>query len=228
MKRNRDGITLIALIITIIILVILAGVSLSYVLGDNGVVTNAMRIELETSKGEIRDHLLLNLNDELLSCSADIYGTATDISTRYNELKLINFLAGNMNYKDTDHEDSSAVECIEPLEDAVAITPKKQDADISDDVKSALVSKGLITSDKKIYNKYRIIPSALSAEVDNYGKGKTDKDIFVLEAVNEDGTKITGEDGNNTSSGKYQLIYYDKDKKATVLETISLYMTNQS
>lgn len=225
MRKNKDGITLIALIITIIILVILAGVALTYVLGDNGVVSNAMKIELETSKGEIRDHLLLNLNDELLSCSADIYGTSEDISTRYNEVRLINFLAGHNNFTaESGHQDVSAVKCIEKASGAKTITPVRTDLDISG-IQATLVSEALMTSDGKIYNKYRIIPTALSAEVDNYGKGTADKDVFVLEAVNEDGTKI-GEGG--TSTGKFQLNYYDKDGKVTTLETISLYMTNQS
>ena len=40
--KNKKGITLIALIITIIVLLILAGVSLNAIVGDNGIITNAM------------------------------------------------------------------------------------------------------------------------------------------------------------------------------------------
>lgn len=40
-KRKSEGITLIALVITIVILIILAGVSISLVLGDNGIVSKA-------------------------------------------------------------------------------------------------------------------------------------------------------------------------------------------
>jgi len=39
--KNKKGITLIALVVTIIVLIILAGVSISLVLGDNGIVTKA-------------------------------------------------------------------------------------------------------------------------------------------------------------------------------------------
>ena len=42
MKKNK-GITLVALIVTIIILIILAGVSINLVLGDNGIITLAKR-----------------------------------------------------------------------------------------------------------------------------------------------------------------------------------------
>jgi len=39
--KNKNGITLIALVVTIIVLIILAGVSISLVLGDNGIVTKS-------------------------------------------------------------------------------------------------------------------------------------------------------------------------------------------
>jgi len=39
--KDKNGITLIALVVTIIVLIILAGVGISLVLGDNGIVTKA-------------------------------------------------------------------------------------------------------------------------------------------------------------------------------------------
>ena len=48
--RNQKGITLIALIVTIIVLLILAGVSLNIVLGDKGIIKQA-----QTSKNEYED-----------------------------------------------------------------------------------------------------------------------------------------------------------------------------
>ena len=42
-KRNNKGITLIALVITIIVLLILAGVSISMLSGDNSILTNATK-----------------------------------------------------------------------------------------------------------------------------------------------------------------------------------------
>ena len=41
--KKQTGITLIALVITIIILIILAGVSINLVVGDNGIITTAKR-----------------------------------------------------------------------------------------------------------------------------------------------------------------------------------------
>ena len=43
LKNNRQGITLIALVITIIVLLILAGVSIAMLTGDNGIITQAQK-----------------------------------------------------------------------------------------------------------------------------------------------------------------------------------------
>ena len=47
MKRNKDnrGITLIALVVTIIVLLILAGASINMLTGQNGILTNAAKDE---------------------------------------------------------------------------------------------------------------------------------------------------------------------------------------
>ena len=49
LKRKEQGITLIALVITIIVLLILAGVSIAMLTGDNGILTQAQRAKNETS-----------------------------------------------------------------------------------------------------------------------------------------------------------------------------------
>ncbi|MBP3255043.1 MAG: hypothetical protein J6M60_00925 [Clostridia bacterium] len=41
--KNQEGITLVALVITIIILIILAGITLSIVLGENGLIAKAQK-----------------------------------------------------------------------------------------------------------------------------------------------------------------------------------------
>ncbi len=48
--KNQKGITLIALVITIIVLLILAGVSIAMLLGDNGILTNATEAQKNTAK----------------------------------------------------------------------------------------------------------------------------------------------------------------------------------
>ena len=50
MKKNTKGITLITLVVTIIVLLILAGVSISMLTGQNGILTQAQKAKEETEK----------------------------------------------------------------------------------------------------------------------------------------------------------------------------------
>lgn len=49
MIKNQKGITLIALVITIIVLLILAGVAIAMLTGDNGIITNAQKSRSNTT-----------------------------------------------------------------------------------------------------------------------------------------------------------------------------------
>ena len=52
MKSNK-GITLIALVVTIVVLLILAGVSISMLTGENGIIKQAQDAKLQTEIGEV-------------------------------------------------------------------------------------------------------------------------------------------------------------------------------
>ena len=58
--KKQKGITLIALVITIIVLIILAGVSISLVLGENGIVTIAKRAKENTELAKVEEETRLN------------------------------------------------------------------------------------------------------------------------------------------------------------------------
>lgn len=58
-KINEKGITLIALVITIIVLLILAGVSIATLTGENGILTQANKAKTETEKAAIEEQRLL-------------------------------------------------------------------------------------------------------------------------------------------------------------------------
>ena len=49
MQKNSKGITLIALVITIIVLLILAGISISMLAGQNGILKQAINAQKETT-----------------------------------------------------------------------------------------------------------------------------------------------------------------------------------
>ena len=61
--KVKSGITLIALIITIIVLLILAGVSITLVVGDNGTLTKAQKATTETNKASIKEELELEISN---------------------------------------------------------------------------------------------------------------------------------------------------------------------
>ena len=59
LKKEESGITLIALIITIIVLLILAGVSIATLTGENGILTKASKAKEETKIAEYKEALEL-------------------------------------------------------------------------------------------------------------------------------------------------------------------------
>ena len=80
--RNERGITLIALVVTIVVLLILAGVTITYALGNNGLFTNAQQAEYNTELGNIRDYAAMARLDVMTAyyakgeaLSADEIGT---------------------------------------------------------------------------------------------------------------------------------------------------------
>ena len=64
--KNQIGITLVALVVTIIVLIILAGVSINMVVGDNGIITQAQREKKETANVTIASEERMNaLGEEI-------------------------------------------------------------------------------------------------------------------------------------------------------------------
>ena len=56
--KNTKGITLIALVVTIIVLLILAGVSIAMLTGNNGVLTQAKSAKENTRVGEVQEKVM--------------------------------------------------------------------------------------------------------------------------------------------------------------------------
>lgn len=81
--QSQKGITLVALVVTIIVLIILAGVSISLVLGDNGIVTKAKlgKQNMEKAQEEEKDSLLefANEMDYHIASSSREYFTETEL-----------------------------------------------------------------------------------------------------------------------------------------------------
>ena len=72
--KNQRGITLIALLITIIVLLILAGVSIAMLTGENGILNKATSARSETNKAEAVERINLALN----AVKAEIFDQQVD------------------------------------------------------------------------------------------------------------------------------------------------------
>ena len=90
--KQEKGITLVALVVTIIVLIILAGISINLLLGDNGLITKAREAKKEQKIAEVKEKLSLeiataetdaiirneSLEEEQLNDIVSKYGTLQD------------------------------------------------------------------------------------------------------------------------------------------------------
>ncbi len=67
MLKTQKGITLIALVVTIVVLLILAGVTISLLLDENGIIAKSKDARIETRAGTIRDEITLWEADKVAS-----------------------------------------------------------------------------------------------------------------------------------------------------------------
>lgn len=61
--KKAKGITLISLVVTIIVLLILAGVSIVMLTGENGIITQANKAKIEQSHGAVKEAISLSYNE---------------------------------------------------------------------------------------------------------------------------------------------------------------------
>ena len=60
--RNQKGITLVALVVTIVVLLILAGTSIAMLTGDTGIFTNAQKAKAANTEGEVIERMDIAYN----------------------------------------------------------------------------------------------------------------------------------------------------------------------
>ena len=83
-KRKNEGITLIALVITIIVLLILAGVTIATLMGDNGILTKATEAKNDQADGTVKEAMALLWNEyqlEIKSSSNEDVKESTKIAS---------------------------------------------------------------------------------------------------------------------------------------------------
>ena len=73
MKSKQKGITLIALVITIIVLLILAGVSIAMLTGENGILTQAQKAKEQTEKASEEEQRQLTIAEATMNLNGTKY-----------------------------------------------------------------------------------------------------------------------------------------------------------
>ena len=98
--KNNKGITLVALVVTIIILIILAGISINMLVGTDGLITKAKQAKENIELAEIEEQEKLNtLYDRLATGTgpATMYEVIADYQRQINELQTeLDILKGNL------------------------------------------------------------------------------------------------------------------------------------
>ena len=98
--KEKQGITLIALVITIIVLLILAGVSIAMLTGQNGILTQANNAKIAQSHGAVKDCIALAYNEyriEINTGSTAKLASTTKVTVRGEEK---NYLANSNTFMD--------------------------------------------------------------------------------------------------------------------------------
>ena len=90
--RKNQGITLIALVVTVIVLIILAGVSIATLTGDNGILTRANDAKEKTKQAQQYEEKVLQESEEYIDLNLG-EETATTISDAKGGLKYTNTTA---------------------------------------------------------------------------------------------------------------------------------------
>lgn len=98
MMKEQKGITLIALVITIIVLLILAGVSIAMLTGENGILNQAVKAGDNTKVAEAKEVAGLDVNDKI----AEYYEKKYASSTTVTEANAGAYVKANLTSSDTD------------------------------------------------------------------------------------------------------------------------------
>lgn len=88
--KSKNGITLIALVITIIVLLILAGVTIATLTGENGILTQAQNAKIQNEKASIREQIELAVVASRMNHNLDASIDTTILETELNEINGLN------------------------------------------------------------------------------------------------------------------------------------------
>lgn len=171
MKFNNKGITLIALIITIIVLLILAGVSISTIIGDNGVLSQANKSKIETNHSTVKEFI-------------DIEASSFSIEKQTGEYSgtVLNYLMENGII-----DENNIINVEKLLGKTLSTGNRSGTSDVYKIIEAGTVSGSSVTDITKMENKiYKIVyyPSDYQDENDIVDLGELYDSIIVVATEN--------------------------------------------
>ena len=89
--KNQKGITLIALVITIIVLLILAGITIAMLTGDNGLLTKSQQAATDNAIAGAKDIVAMNVQKGITDYLQDYY--SNDSATAREKLDVVSKVA---------------------------------------------------------------------------------------------------------------------------------------
>ena len=198
-KTNNKGITLIALVITIIILIILAGVSISVVLGENGIITKVSGSKKIQTEANEKEQILL----AIASAQIDNLGKVTQNSLQ----KSIDDLLGKGKAVVTDNGNGScSVEFIEGQREYEVIQNKITDAiNWNDIIKNAKAPES--QKEERNNGVIGIGTDGKTVNMDLWEYTKLEDGTYALNdeaTLKGEGTRTSGYDNEDLVDGKIQ------------------------
>ncbi len=86
--KNKKGITLVALVVTIVVLLLLAGISLNLVIGNEGILTRSKESKTKTQIAEVKEKAQLDITEvQTLNAGKITYGELKSILEKYGTVE---------------------------------------------------------------------------------------------------------------------------------------------
>lgn len=90
--RKNEAITLVALVVTIVVLLILVGITFAYILGDNSIFNQASQAKIQTELGKIEERAQVIYSNKLLETASSSLDTSIKTSDVIEQLKEEGYL----------------------------------------------------------------------------------------------------------------------------------------
>ena len=94
--RNERGITLVALVVTIVVLLILAGVTITYALSNNGIFAKAQEAGMVSEQATIRDAV----SSAQAECMMEYYDASKTTKTEISKDSAVDSLNSSSDMED--------------------------------------------------------------------------------------------------------------------------------